>query len=130
MMLDTNIVSDLVRNPHGRAAIRLMRHGEDGICVSVITTAELRFGIAKGGSARLAQQVERVLATVDVVAFDMPADIQYGELRAHLAKAGTPIGSVDLFIAAHALALDVTLVTHNVAEFSRVPGLAVEDWLV
>ncbi len=117
-MLDTNIVSDLMRNPGGRAAGRLAAHGSAGICLSIITSAELRYGAARKGSPTLSARLNAV-----------PADTTYGVLRAGLAAAGTPIGPNDLLIAAHALSLNVTLVTHNVAEFTRVPGLTVENWL-
>lgn len=128
-MLDTNIVSDLIRNPHGKAAHRLARHGSDGICISIVTSAELRYGAAKRASTRLWNQVEVVLASLDILPFETPADFRYGEIRAILTAAGTPIGLNDLWIAAHALALGATLITHNLAEFRRVPGLAVETWL-
>lgn len=128
-MLDTDIVSDLIRNPQGRVAARLRQHGDEGICVSVISAAELRYGCAKRRSARLLAQVEVVLSGIDVLPFDVPADTDYGRIRADLELAGRPIGPTDLFIAAHAACLGVTLVTHNVREFHRVRGLRVETWL-
>ena len=128
-MLDTNIVSDLVRNPGGKAAQRLALEGEDAVCVSIIAAAELRFGVAKRGSQRLATQLGRVLATMTIMPFEAPADAVYGLVRTGLELAGTPISANDLLIAAHALALQLTLVTHNTGEFRWVPGLAVEDWL-
>jgi tRNA(fMet)-specific endonuclease VapC len=128
-MLDTNIVSDLIRNPQGRAAEKLRQHGEEGICVSIITAAELRYGAAKRGSARLLRRVEAVLSTIDVLAFDAPADTEYGRIRAELEAKGQPIGPTDLFIAAHACSIGATLVTHNVGEFRRVSGLLVDNWL-
>ncbi len=128
-MLDTNIVSDLIRNPVGRVAEQLLLHGNDGLCLSIITAAELRYGAAKKGSDRLSARVSAVLGTLDILPFDSPADAEYGKLRAALEAAGTPIRPTDLFIAAHALALQVTLVTHNVSEFRWVRGLTVENWL-
>jgi tRNA(fMet)-specific endonuclease VapC len=128
-MLDTNIVSDLIRNAKGRARERLRQHGEEGVCVSIITAAELRYGAARRGSARLLSQVEAVLSTIDVLAFDLPADAEYGRIRAELEAEGRPIGPTDLFIAAHACSMGATLVTHNVDEFRRVRGLQVENWL-
>ena len=128
-MLDTNILSDLIRNPHGRAADRLQEHGEAGLCVSIITAAELRYGAARRGSARLLGRVEAVLSTIDVLPFDVPADAEYGNIRAELEAVGLPIGPTDLFIAAHARAVGVVLVTHNVAEFRRVRGLTLDNWL-
>jgi tRNA(fMet)-specific endonuclease VapC len=128
-MLDTNIVSDLIRHPQGRAAQRLQQHGDDGLCVSIVTAAELRYGASKRGSARLLDRVEAVLSTIDVLPFDVPADAEYGTIRAELEADGQPIGPTDLFIAAHARTARVTLVTQNVAEFQRVRGLTVENWL-
>ena len=129
MMLDTNIVSDLIRNPQGKVADRLRQHGEIGVCISIITAAELRYGAAKRGSARLLERVQALLARIDVLPFDVPADVEYGRIRAELEAAGRPIGPTDLFIAAHARAIAATLVTRNVAEFRRVRDLAVENWL-
>lgn len=128
-MLDTNIVSDLVRNPHGNAAQRIAQVGPDAICVSIITAAELRYGCAKKESAKLLAQVEAILDSVQVVAFDVPADANYGGIRAELEAAGKPIGPNDLLIAAHAQALGAILVTANTGEFTRVCGLHVENWI-
>lgn len=128
-MLDTNIVSYLVRNPHGNAAQRIAQVGPDAICVSIITAAELRYGCAKKGSAKLLAQVEAILGSVQVVAFDVPADVGYGGIRAELEAAGKPIGPNDLLIAAHAHALGAVLVTANTGEFTRVRGLRVENWI-
>lgn len=127
-MLDTNIVSELIRNPAGRAAQRA-RAAEDSVCVSVIVAAELRYGCARKGSPRLTRRVEAFLAEVPVLPFDVPSDTAYGDIRAALEAAGRPIGSNDLLIAAHACALAATMVTANVDEFSRVAGLHVENWL-
>jgi tRNA(fMet)-specific endonuclease VapC len=128
-MLDTSIVSDLIRNPQGQVAASLNAHGEDGLCVSVITAAELRFGATKRASARLSAQVEAILSAIEVLGFEPPSDVTYGRLRVALEKARMPTGPNDLLIAAHALTLEATLVTDNVAEFSRVPGLRLENWL-
>lgn len=127
-MLDTNIVSELIRNPAGPAAQRARAAGS-AVCVSAIVAAELRYGCAKKGSARLLRKVEEFLSEVPVLAFDVPANAEYGSIRAELETAGTPIGSNDLLIAAHAQALGATVVTGNVGEFGRVSGLNVENWL-
>ncbi len=127
-MLDTNIVSEVIRNPAGRAAQRARTAG-DLVCVSVIVAAELRYGCAKKGSPQLLRRVEALLAEVPVVPFDVPADGAYGGIRAELEAVGRPIGSNDLLIAAHALALAATVVTANVSEFKRIRGLNVENWL-
>ena len=128
-MLDTNIVSDLVRHPQGRIAEHIRKVGEAQVCTSIIVAAELRYGATKKGSQRLTAQLETVLGGLDVLPFEAPADAAYGLIRTRLEQAGTPIGGNDLLIAAQALALGLTMVTENEREFSRVPGLSVENWL-
>ena len=128
-LLDTNVLSDLVRNPQGSVAKRLAEVGDVGVCTSIVVAAELRFGAAKKGSDRLARQLERILSAIEIHAFDAPADAVYAEVRVRLEAAGTPIGANDLLIAAHALAMDCILVTDNEREFARVAGLKVENWL-
>lgn len=128
-LLDTNIVSELVRNPQGRAAAKIAIIGEAAVATSLIVAAELRYGAAKKASARLSNQLEQVLGALEVIALDVPTDRQYGDVRTRLEAAGTPIGGNDLLIAAHAIVLDMTLVTDNVREFGRVAGLRVENWL-
>jgi tRNA(fMet)-specific endonuclease VapC len=128
-LLDTNIVSNLVRNPQGHIADRIKEVGEQAICTSIIVAAELRYGTMKMASPRLTAQVEAVLGVIETLPFDSPADEIYGSIRAQLELVGTPIGGNHLLIAAHALAFDHTLVTDNDAKFSRVDGLRVENWL-
>jgi tRNA(fMet)-specific endonuclease VapC len=127
-MLDTNIVSDLIRDPYGAVAKRLGILRVENCCVSIFTASELRYGALKKGSPRLSRDVEQSLLRIAVIPFEVPADTIYAEIRDALTRSGQLIGPVDLFIAAHALALDLTLVTANTAEFSRVPGLRVENW--
>jgi len=129
-MLDTNVISDLVRNPRGKAAARIAKVGEGNVCTSIIVAAELRYGCAKSGSPRLRKAVEELLGEIDVLPFDVPADTEYGTIRVRLESAGRPIGSNDLLIAAHAYAVGATIVTANTGEFKRVRGLKVENWLV
>jgi tRNA(fMet)-specific endonuclease VapC len=129
-MLDTNVISDLIRNPQGKAAARIAAAGENNLCTSIIVAAELRYGCAKSGSKRLLKSIEEVLAEIDVLPFDNPADVQYGLIRSELEAAGKPIGGNDLLIAAHASAAGATVVTGNIVEFKRVRGLKVENWLV
>ncbi len=128
-MLDTNIISDLIRNPQGKAAQRIARVGEDSICTSIIVAVELRYGCAKSGSKRLLKAAEDILSELAVLPFETPADAEYGRIRVELEAAGTPIGSNDLLIAAHACAIGATVVTANADEFRRVRGLSVENWL-
>ena len=128
-LLDTNIVSDLIRNPQGKAARRIAKVGEGAICTSIIVAAEWRYGAAKSGSARLRKAVEDLLGEIEVLPFDVPADGDYGDIRASLEIVGTPIGSNDLLIAAHARAVGAIIVTANTEEFKRVKGVKVENWL-
>lgn len=128
-LLDTNIISDLVRNPSGSAAKRLEQLDPADLCTSIIVAGELRYGCAKKGSSKLLARVESVLAFVPVLPLDIPVDGEYGGIRAELEAAGQTIGMNDLLIAAHAYTLKATLVTNNVHEFSRVRGLQVENWL-
>jgi Predicted nucleic acid-binding protein, contains PIN domain len=128
-MLDTSIISDLIRNPQGKAAKRIAKVGEDNICTSIIVAAELRYGCAKSGSDRLLKVVEDLLGEIDVLPLEIPADSEYGSIRAELEAARRPIGGNDLLIAAHAYAAGATIVTANADEFKRVRGLKVENWL-
>ena len=128
-LLDTNVMSDLIRNPQGKAAKRIARIGEHNICTSIIVAAELRYGCAKSGSKRLQKAVDDLLGEINVLPFDVPADADYGGIRSELEAAGKPIGGNDLLIAAHARAAGATVVTANVDEFKRIQGLKVENWL-
>jgi tRNA(fMet)-specific endonuclease VapC len=128
-LLDTNIVSDLIRNPQGKIAQRIRKVGEARVSTSIIVAAELRYGAAKKGSPRLSAQLEAVLGALEVLPFKTPADAAYGSLRARLEQAGQPIGANDLLIAAHALALGYTLVSDNEKEFARIDDLRQENWL-
>jgi tRNA(fMet)-specific endonuclease VapC len=128
-LLDTNIVSDLVRNPQGKVARHVRTVGEKHVCTSIIVAAELRYGADKKGSPRLSSQLDAVLGVLEVLPLEAPADKSYGSLRTRLEKRGTPIGGNDLLIAAQALALGCVMVTDNESEFSRVDGLRVQNWL-
>jgi tRNA(fMet)-specific endonuclease VapC len=128
-LLDTNIVSDLVRNPQGKVAARIARVGEESVCTSIIVAAELRYGAARKGSTRLLAQLLTVLDAFEILPFEAPAEITYGELRTHLEANGQPIGGNDMLIAAHAVSLGYTIVTDNEREFSRVDGLNLENWI-
>ena len=128
-MLDTNIISDLIRNPKGKAAKRIAKVGDDAICTSIIVAAELRYGCAKSGSSKLLKAVEDILEEINILPFDVPADAEYGGIRAELEAAGKPIGSNDFLIAAHAYSTGATIVTGNTVEFRRIRGLNVENWL-
>lgn len=128
-LLDTNVVSDLIRNPQGRIARRIREVGETQVCTSIIVAAELRYGAIKKRSLRLTAQLEAVLGALEVLPFEAPADIKYGVIRTRLEQIGKPISGNDLLIAAHASQLGYIIVTDNENEFSRIDGLAVENWL-
>lgn len=129
ILLDTDICIYAInrKRPEILSRVRDYRIGEVGI--SSITYAELRFGVEN--SARVEEnldRLERFLLPLEIVPFDAEAGRHYGRIRSELKRLGCPIGSNDLLIAAHALALDTTLVTNNVREFSRIDGLRVEQW--
>ena len=128
-LLDTNILSDLVRNPQGRVAEHIREVGDARICTSIIVASELRYGAAKRESPRLTRQLDAVLDVLDALPFEAPADITYGRLRSKLEREGQPIGGNDLLIAAQTLTLRYTLVTDNEGEFSRIDDLERENWL-
>jgi tRNA(fMet)-specific endonuclease VapC len=128
-LLDTNIITDIIRNPTGLAARRIEQTDPKDICTSIIVAAELRYGCAKKGSAKLLAKVEAMLEIMPVLPLDVPADSEYGGIRSELEAAGQTIGLNDLLIGAHAHALGLTLVTDNMREFNRIRGLSVENWL-
>jgi tRNA(fMet)-specific endonuclease VapC len=129
LLLDTDVCIAIL-NRDERTRPHLERHAPSSMRISAITLAELRFGIAKSAQPRrVVANLNALRAKVGVVPFDELATARYGELRALLEKRGSPIGPLDTLIAAHALSMRWTLVTHNVREFRRVPGLTIEDWL-
>lgn len=131
-LLDTNILSDLLKNPQGRVArkiVSLPARERDSLATSIIVAAELRYGVARSGSASLAHRVDQLLDAIDVLPLEPQADQHYGRIRSELEKSGTPIGANDLLIAAQALAIEAVLITDNVREFRRVTGLPIENWL-
>jgi tRNA(fMet)-specific endonuclease VapC len=128
-LLDTNVVSDLIRNPQGRVLEHICKVGEAQVCTSIIVAAELRYGAMKKGSPRLAAQLETVLGALDVLPFEAPADAAYGLIRTQLEQAGRPIGNNDLLIAAQAIALGYTIVTNNEEEFARIDRPPRANWL-
>ena len=129
-LLDTNIISELVRRPGGTVATRIAGVGEDAICTSIVVAAELRYGAAKSDSKQISDRVGLLLSALQILPLEPPADQRYAEVRHYLARQGMPIGPNDLLVAAHALAADLTLVTANTREFERVPSLPLENWLV
>jgi tRNA(fMet)-specific endonuclease VapC len=128
-LLDTSILSDAMWNRDGPVVKKIARVGQDQVCTSIIVASEMRYGAANRGSSRVARRVSELLSTIDVLALEPPVDRVYGDLRVTLERAGRIIGPNDLLIAAQAIALGMTLVTDNEREFSRVPGLRLENWL-
>ena len=128
-MLDTNIIAFAKNNRPEVVLERMARFDPGDLCVSAVTLAELEYGVFNSSNpARNQLALTLFLANIDIVPFDDGAAVEYGRIRADLKRKGTPIGANDLMIAAHAKSLDVTLVTNNTREFSRVEGLALEDW--
>lgn len=124
-ILDTNVVSQLIRDPQGIVASHIEAVGEERVCINVVVAAELRFWARKKRSAKLTRQVNKILAAFEILGLETPVEEHYAEIRDFLERKGEPIGANDLFIAAHARALGLTLVTANLREFSRVPRLKV-----
>ncbi len=128
-LLDTNIISNIMKFPEGSAASRVAALEQEDVNTSIIVAAELRFGYTRVASKRLEALAEEMLADIEVLAWDSPADRDYAALRTQLEAEGKPIGQNDMLIAAHALSIDAVLVTDNDREFSRISGLKVENWL-
>jgi tRNA(fMet)-specific endonuclease VapC len=128
-LLDTNILSHLVRDPQGPVAVRIADVGEENVLTSIIVACELRYGATKRGSRRLTRQVEAVLGAMTILPLEAGSDRHYAAIRTALERNGTPIGAHDMLIAAQARAIQAVCVTDNVAEFKRVPALRVENWL-
>lgn len=126
-ILDTNAVTAWVKKD-AEFLVRLQATPPADIGISVVTEHELRFGIACNPGMRMRAAVERMIDLLPRVGFDSDVAARAANLRADLRRQGQPIGMYDLFIAATALAKNLVLVTHNTREFSRVPGLRVEDW--
>ena len=127
-MLDTNICIYAIKNQPSQVLTQLRVHEAEGIGISSISVAELYFGVSKSGSARNLAALQQFLEPLEIADFDLNAAQVYGTLRYTLERLGTPIGPLDTQIAAHALALEVTLVTNNVREFARVSGLNLINW--
>lgn len=129
-LLDTNTVSFYLRVSSPALVRRMRATSADQVALSVVTEMEILFGLAKNPSLKLAPQIRAFLAAITVLPLTSQVSSAYARTRAHLEAAGTPIGPLDLLIASHALALDLTLVTTNLGEFERVPGLRCVDWSV
>jgi len=129
-MLDTDSCIALIKRKPAKMLDKLTSHAPGDVGLSTVTLAELRYGVAKSAQKETnARALDEFLLPLEIADFDETAAGVYGEVRAALEKAGTPIGPLDTQIGAHALSLGAVLVTHNTREFRRIPGLAVEDWL-
>ena len=128
-LLDTNILSHLVRQPQGPVADHIADVGEANVLTSVIVACELRYGAAKRGSRKLTRQVEAVVSAMTIRPLQSEIERVYASIRVALERKGTPIGAHDMLIAAHARAIDAVCVTDSVTEFRRVPALKIENWL-
>lgn len=127
-MLDTNMC---IYAQKGVPSVveKIRESGPSALVISTITLAELEFGVeASAAREKNIRALQGLLAVVDVVPFDDAAAIHYGSICAHLRRQGTPIGTMDMLIAAHARALGSTVITNNVREFERVPDLLIENW--
>ena len=128
-LLDTNICIFIIKRRPTKVLRRFQLYSPDDIAVSSVTLAELRYGADKSTrNAQAHEALNEFLAPLSVVDFDRVAAAQYGKIRTDLERRGTPIGPLDIMIAAHALSLEVTVVTNNVSEYSRVAMLTIEDW--
>jgi len=126
-MLDTDTVSLLARkNPS--VIKNLIKHEDDEISISVMTYAELCFGLEKKGSEKLYNEVNAILEKLSIIDFDSSQSELYGKIRLKLEKSGTPLGDMDILIAAAALSAGAILVSHNRKHFSKIEGLKIEDW--
>lgn len=128
-LLDTNILSNLIRYPAGNVATKIATAGEHLVCTSIVVACEIRYGGSKKGSAKLFSRIDELLGILPVLPLSEDVDSHYAEIRLYLEKSGDIIGPNDLIIAAHARSMRLTLVTDNVREFLRVPGLKVENWI-
>lgn len=130
-LLDTNICIYLIRQRSGVLARKLAQYSTSDFTISTITVAELEFGVQKSSQpVQNRQALDLFLAPFTLLEFDLEAAAAYGTTRANLESQGTAIGSMDTLLAAQALSRGITLVTNNSREFSRVPGLLIEDWTV
>ena len=129
-MLDTNICIYVIKHKPETVFQKLQNTNPEDVCISSVTYAELVHGVEKSAAVeknRLA--LSMLLANMEILDFDVDAADCYGKIRAALEKKGTPIGTLDMMIAAHAQSLGYTVVTNNVKEFSRVSALKIENWV-
>ena len=128
-MLDTDMCSYIIKEHPESVRQRLQKLAMEQLCVSVVTYAELIYGVERSSSKRVNRPiVEDFVRHLDVMDWDTDAADQYGVIRAELEAAGTPIGAMDMMIAAHAKSIKAVLVTNNQKHFARIKGLKIENW--
>ncbi len=130
-MLDTNICIYAIKNKPEQVLEKLKQNLSNGICISAITLAELQHGVEKSiNPEKNSMALLQFLSILDILPFDDLAAVEYGKICAYLQKRGTPIGTIDMLIAAHAKTENLIIVTNNVREFERVPDLKIENWII
>jgi tRNA(fMet)-specific endonuclease VapC len=126
-MLDTDTISFIVRN-NSSVIANLIKHEDDDICISAISYGEIFYGLEKKKSERLFNEVNSIMGKLGVIDFDTSQSEVYGKIRMELEKTGTPLGDMDMLIAASAISIGAILVSHNKKHFSKIKSLKVEDW--
>ena len=130
-MLDTNICIYAIKNKPEQVLEKLKQNLSNGICISAITLAELQHGVEKSmNPEKNSMALLQFLSILDILPFDDLAAVEYGKICAYLQERGTPIGTMDMLIAAHAKIENLIIVTNNVREFERVPDLKIENWTI
>lgn len=130
IMLDTNICIYIIKRQPAAVLKHFLEYQVGDIGISSITLSELRYGVAKSKHIeKNFRALDEFIVPLEVIPFDEAAALAYGDIRANLEKAGTPIGSMDMLIAAHAVSLGIPLVTNNTREFVRIPTLNIIDWI-
>ncbi len=130
LLLDTNICIYIIKQQPAAVLKRFLEFQVGDIGISSITLSELRYGVAKSAHReKNAKALDEFITPLEVVSFDEQAACAYGHIRAALEKAGAPIGSMDMLIAAHAVSLGIPLVTNNAREFARIRDLTILDWI-
>jgi tRNA(fMet)-specific endonuclease VapC len=129
-MLDTNICIYIIKQQPITVLKRFLEYRAGDIGISSITLSELRYGVAKSNHQdKNSKALDEFIIPLEIIPFDEEAAHVYGDIRAFLEKAGTPVGAMDMLIAAHAVSLSIPLITNNTREFLRIPALNVIDWV-
>ncbi|MDR0827117.1 MAG: type II toxin-antitoxin system VapC family toxin [Desulfovibrio sp.] len=130
VLLDTNICIYMMKNNPPEVRKHFERFSPGEVCISSITVAELRYGVEKSAAReRNASALEAFLLPLEIISFDLNDALAYGNIRTNLKRQGTPIGSMDMLIAAQSVVRELTLITNNIKEFQRIPSLRCENWV-